>query len=274
MAIFNDARWELRHKLSQRMNNDAILGVVASPGSGSFVCATTHWEKADDYFNEWVEVYCYSGTGVGTSAKPTDWDNATHTLTSLPAATLTDGDLVEIHQTYTVEELNSAINEAIDRVALAALQDRVDESLTMTAGTYLYALPTHLVSVIDLYMSDTNGAWLDEDPIDPRYYRWVKRTSGIMIEFIGDLYAPVTGTTLRIVGQASPSKLDTDTEETPIDPEYIIQRAKSILHQSRVRGNNEESKWHANQEGIAAAKARALALNLDTGIKGRAVVDM
>ena len=82
MAIFSNTRIQLRHKLS-RLMNDLITGVVSSPASGTFVCATTHWEKSDDYFNDFIEVFCYSGTGVGTSGNPTDWANSTHTLLQL-----------------------------------------------------------------------------------------------------------------------------------------------------------------------------------------------
>jgi len=274
MAIFNDTLLQLRHKLSDRMNKDAVFGTVASPGSGSFVCDETDWEKADDYFADFVEAYCYSGTGVGTSGKPTDWVNSSHTLSFLPAAVLTAGDLVELHRSWTVRELNSAINQAIDRVAKIALQDRNDETTSLVTGTYIYDLPATFVSVVDLWVSDVNGVFMYEDPIDPRYYRWVKKSDGVDIEFVKERFYPTTGQTLRIVGQASPSVLDTDDEQSPIEPEYIIQRAKGILHQSRIRGSDKDSEWHATQEGIASGKARNIARDLNVGIKGQAVVDM
>lgn len=105
---------------------------MSSPASGSFVCTTTgDWEKGDDFFNDWIEVYDYSGTGAGKSGNPTDWVNSTHTLTFLPADTLTAGDSVELHRRYTVAEYNDAINLAIETVASEALVNKVDETVVL-----------------------------------------------------------------------------------------------------------------------------------------------
>jgi len=109
------------------MGSEMITGDLSSPGSGTFVCATTDWEKPDDYFNEWREGYDYSGTSVGTSFKPTDWDNGTHTMTFLPAVTLTNGDSVEMHRIWTVAEINDAINLAIESIAHNVFLNLTDE---------------------------------------------------------------------------------------------------------------------------------------------------
>ncbi len=130
MAVHSNKRWELRHEVS-RLLNDLLLGTVSSPGSGTFVCAISGWEKGDDRFNEWVEVFDYSGTSSGTSGNPTDWVNSTHTLTFKPAATLTAGDLVELHRHFTVLELNDAINSAIAMVAEEKLIDKHSEAIVL-----------------------------------------------------------------------------------------------------------------------------------------------
>jgi len=126
MALHSNSRQQIRHYTS-RILNDIDLGVVATPGSGTFVC--TAWEHPDDHFNKWREVFCYSGTGIGTTGNPTDWVNSTHTLTFLPAATLTTADLVELHRTWAAVEYNDAINLAIEEV--------MDDALTMENDTTL-----------------------------------------------------------------------------------------------------------------------------------------
>ena len=131
MAIYDTTRWELRHQIARLFFDDLITGTVASAASGNFVCDETDWEKADDYFNDWIEVFDYNGTGVGTSGNPTDWDNTTHTLTFLPAATLTNGDLVELHRRFTVNAYNDAINLAIESMAKEALVNKVDETVVL-----------------------------------------------------------------------------------------------------------------------------------------------
>lgn len=272
MAIYNNTRIVLRRKLS-RLLHDYLSGIVTSPSSGTFVIATTQWEKPDDHFNDYIEMFCYSGTGVGTSGNPTDWVNSTHTLTFKPAATLTTNDLVEMHRTYSVDELNEAINHAIDQVANDALLDRVDETISLVTGTIQYNIPTNFLYIDNIWASDSSGNYVDPDPIDFKYWKPVKKST-IVIEFVEKWYAPVTGRTLRIVGMASPSILDTDTEECPVDPEYIVQAAAAFLHQSRIRGPDKDSEWHRDQMVIAQTKADNRRSEMSTNRSGRAVVEV
>lgn len=130
MALYSDTRTNIRHKTASLLR-DLLVGTVSSPGSGTFVCALAGWERGDDEFNKWAEVYDYSGTGAGTSGKPTDWVNSTHTLTFKPAATLTANDSVEMHERFTVIEYNDAINEAINWLTRQVLTAKVDYSLVL-----------------------------------------------------------------------------------------------------------------------------------------------
>lgn len=254
MALYNNTRIVLR-LLTSRLCNDLIKGTVTSPASGTFVCAEADWEKAVDYFNDWIEMFCYSGTGVGTSGNPTDWDNTSHQLTFLPAATLTAGDLVEMHQRFSVEEYNDMINLAIDMIAEQALLNKVDESVQLVADTYQYDLSTQFLYVDKILMeSATSGVWNTEKPIDPRYWRVVKKAT-IKLEFVRELWAPTADRYLRITGLASPSKLDMDIEQCPINPAYVINQVAALLHQSRIRGSGVDSEWHSEQMKLCQAMA-------------------
>ncbi len=103
---------------------------MAAPGAGTFACNDTGWEHNDDYFNEWVEVFCYDGNAgsIGESGNPTDWLLSTHKLTFSPVQTWVVADSVEIHQVFYVDEYNNAINRAIDSVAKEALEFKMDET--------------------------------------------------------------------------------------------------------------------------------------------------
>ncbi len=257
MALYSNTRIALR-LLTSRLCNDLIKGTVTSPASGTFVCAEADWEKADGYFNDWIEMFCYSGTGVGTSANPTDWDNTSHTLTFLPAATLTAGDLVEMHRRFSVETYNDMINLAIDMIAEQALLNKVDESVQLATDTYQYTLSTQFLYIDKILMeSATTGVWDKEKPIDPRYWRVVKKAT-IKVEFVKDLWTPTADRYLRITGLASPSKLDTDTEECPINPAFIANQAAALLHQSRIRGGDVDSEWHSGQMKLCQAMAQKI----------------
>ena len=254
MAIFSNTRIVLRH-ITSRLCSDLITGTVTSPASGTFVCALTDWEKPDDYFNDWIEVFCYAGTGVGTSGNPTDWDNTSHTLTFKPAATLTAADSVELHRRFSVDEINDYINLAIDIVAKEALLHKIDESIELVTDTYQYTISTQFLHIFRIELeSSTVGVYNTEKPIDPKYWRIIKAAT-LELEFIKDLWTPTNGRALRISGLASPSKLDTDTEACPLNPAYITYQAASLLHQSRIRGTDVDSEYHSQQMTLCQAMA-------------------
>jgi len=277
MAIYNKTRQQLRH-LTARLCNDLIIGTVASPASGTFVCTATDWEKADDWFNDYVEMFCYSGTGIGTSGKPTGWSNSSpsysHVLTFKPAATLTVGDLVEMHQVFTVATYNDFMNQAIDMVAKEALINKVDTSVELETDTYQYTLSTQFLFVNSIELeSSTAGVYNSENPIDDRYWRVIKATT-TKIEFVKDWWTPTDGRKIRISGLASPSILDTDDEECPLNPIYISYQAAALLHQSRIRSDSIDSEFHRAQMTLCQSMADRVRKTMRVGIGGgQAVVE-
>ena len=273
MAIFNKTRQQLRH-LTARLCNDLITGTVASPASGTFVCTETDWEKSDDWFNDHVEMFCYSGTGISTSGKPTDWLNSNHTLTFKPAVTLTASDLVEMHQVFTVATYNDFMNQAIDMVAKEALLNKVDTSVELETDTYQYTLSTQFLFVNSVELeSSTAGVYNSENPIDSRYWRVIKATT-TKVEFVKDWWTPTDGRKIRISGLASPSILDTDDEECPLNPTYISYQAAALLHQSRIRSDSIDSEFHRAQMTLCQTMADRVRKTMRVGIGGgQAVVE-
>ena len=272
MALYSKTRIVLRH-LTARLCNDLITGTVTSPASGTFMCAETDWERPDDDFNHFVEVFCYAGTGVGTSGNPTGWANTSHTLTFKPAATLTANDLVEMHERFTVNTYNDFINLAIDMVAKEALVDAVDETIDLDTDTYQYNLPTSFLFIHKIEMQDSSGDYNTNKPINPLYWRVVK-TSTLTLEFVKDIWTPTDGRTIRITGLASPSILDTDTEECPLNPAFISYQAAALLHQSRIRGGDVDAEYHSGQMTLCQAMADKVRPTMRASIGGaKAVVE-
>jgi len=252
--------------------NDLLTGTVASPASGTFVCAETDWEKPDDHFNKYIEVYCYAGTGIGTSGNPTDWSNTDHTLTFKPAATLTAGDSVEMHLRFTVNEYNDMINMVIEMVAKEALINKVDTSVTLASDTYSYDLPTSFLYVDSVMMeSGTSDVYNKELPIDRRYWR-VIRASTQKLEFVKELWSPTADRSLRIIGLASPAVLSSDSTECPINPTFIAYQAAALLHQSRIRSDDLDSEWHRMQMQLCQAVADKERPGIRTSIGGAVAV--
>jgi len=114
-----------------------------------------------------------------------------------------------------------------------------------------------------------------EKPIDPRYWRVVKKAT-IVVEFVKELWSPTDGRNLRITGLASPSKLNTDTEQSPVNPAFIVNQAAALLHQSRIRGS-QDTEFHAEQMRLCQAmadKIRSESPSLNVGLGGaRPVVE-
>ena len=103
---------------------------------------------------------------------------------------------------------------------------------------------------------------------------FVQSDHALFTKFVKEFYTPVASRTLRIVGLASPSILDTDTEACSIDPEYILQSAKSFLHQSRIRGRDKDSEFHASQMAISRKISDDKRKEMSTNRSGRAVVEV
>jgi len=131
MSVYSQTRQELRHDIARVCDPNFQTGVAGVCGAGTVVVNLTGWQFGDDHYNDALEVFDYSGTGIGKSAKPTDWVNTTHVLTFVPAETFTAADLIELHWLATVTEYNAAINRAILEIQREALVYTTDESIVL-----------------------------------------------------------------------------------------------------------------------------------------------
>ena len=189
-------------------------------------------------------------------------------MTFAPVATLTANDSVEMHERFNVATYNDFINMAIEMVAKEALVYKVDTSIELDTDTYQYTLSTQFLYIHKIEMeSSTADVYNTQKSIDPRYWR-VINSSTIKLEFIKDVWSPTDGRNIRITGFASPSTLDTDTEECPINPTWVAYQAAALLHQSRIRGQDNDSEWHSQQMTICQAMADKLRPSMRVSLGG------
>jgi len=158
MALYSEYEKTIRQRLS-RMMDDCVLATVSAGTASTATLATTNppqfYGKADDYFNEHqYEIYCYSGTNIGTSNLASDFASYVVTVTPDATSSYDTSSLLEFHWLFYVIELRDAINQAIALYAKKYYVDLADSTtITLTRterndvtgsyiNTYEYALPT------------------------------------------------------------------------------------------------------------------------------------
>ena len=158
MALYSEYEYVIRQRLA-RMFDDNVTATVSAGAASTATLATTSppqfYGKADDYFNEHAyEVYCYSGTNIGTARLISDFASYVITVTPDAASSYDTSSLLELHWLFYVVELRDAINQAIALYAkkyFIDLSDSTTVTLTRTErndvtdsyiNTYEYALPT------------------------------------------------------------------------------------------------------------------------------------
>lgn len=111
---------------------------------------------------------------------------------------------------YSQSELNAAayldfVNMALDDLSAAGwlLPQSEDETLTIAAATYKYAVPAGLAYVRRVMQQGSDGSY-DELGVIPQHYWWVNNDA--QIEFLADYHSQlITGRIIRLTGQKRPS---------------------------------------------------------------------
>ena len=262
MAIFATTLSDLVKRVCQLYLHDWYEGTTTSAGSSTTFVDTSRPES-DDYFNSLnASIYLKSGSYAGSTRAITDWVASTYTGTFAPALAGNSGSGVtySIHSRFPRAEVVQAINDAIDQVAEEALFWKVDESVTLTAGTYEYALPTSFMYITNVTMQDTVGKFR-KDPVKPSLYKIIHASSPLLqfttsganntidgFNLSLDEFAPTDTYKLRIEGLASPAILYTDTDTCPISPKFICAQAAATMCFSRA-GMSADTDY-AKQAGV------------------------
>ena len=266
-------RYEGRQALGRLMHGENVLvGVpdVALTTTTFGVAAVSNFP--DQYFLDWHGRF-YSGPQADKNFQVTNFDqktapgllDAVFTFTPAMAAAVITRDLFEMYQDYSPEEMNDAINLAIDMVANEALEDKRDESLVLADNIFEYDMPAGFTYVEEVLMeSSTAGRFSGAtDLVDSRHWS-ILIGSPPRLWFDDALFAITAGRKLRLIGQKSPVRLNKDSDSSNVDQAYILYQAKANLHFARSEQTGDE-----HQEKMQLAQTLADRERLRLMVAGR-----
>jgi len=213
--------------------------------------------KSDAYYDDWYGRF-YAGTHINTS-----FDVATSTqtegkITFTPtlSAPVDATDLYYLSMEWEPEELIRGINNAIEMVEDEALEDVVNETLLVADSVYEYVIPSEFRNLEFVYQeSSTADRYSRFSGLVPDAHWRILRTTPRKLWFDPDLANLTVDRNLRLVGQKDPSRLTLDSDVTQVSPAFVLQQAKALLHQSRIRGDGAEFSEHRSQMALAQGMA-------------------
>ena len=222
---------------------DNIFGQCGVTGATTTkIYAPFLWQPNDYYNDNYYEVYVYAGTNIGVTKRVADWVLADYLLTvhSAYSAACDATSYIELHRIFTTDELNKAINLAIESFAGSYLIDLKDEStITLAANTYEYALPLsmHYLTKVTTEHAANGGIFYECDEIDGRIWSIIKAYPP-KLKLNQDYYSITAGKVLRLEGQGAQSTVDNDTDIIHLPPDWLVQKAITRLPQNKIQSNN------------------------------------
>jgi hypothetical protein len=245
------------------------IGTASQDGSRLAFTDNTLRGGTDEYKGR--EVLMCGGTAgnIGESAVVTLYTPLNHTLTLAPGFTadITDGDEYEMWRLYSVEEINSAINQAIISASGSCLLDYETDSLSTSSGIYEYTLPSDFLAVYGVeYAVDGEAAELF-NRLAPEHWQVVGGTEPCLrltesgLGIIGD------DVTLRISGYSAPTLLDDDDDVSEVDPAFLISAVTGTILMSHVKSPEIDTQYRAQLATYWLTNAERRLMNITTSLK-------
>ena len=198
------------------------------------------YQPNDYYKDHKFNVYVYAGTNIGVDKRITDWDLSTYLLTvhSAYAAACNATSYIELHKIFLVDELNKAINLAIESIAGKYLIDIKDETTVLVADTYEYALPLSMLYIYRVITEKTTagGVFDVSDEVDPREWSIIKSYPP-KLKLHEDYYSITAGKDLRLEGQGTQPIVDDDTDIIYLPTDWVVAEAILNLPQNKIQSN-------------------------------------
>ena len=220
---------------------DLLYGQCGTTGATtSKVYAPFLWQADDYYNNHKYHLYVYLGTNIGVDKRVTDWDLSAFLATvhsvyaSGNACDATS--YIEMHKIFTVDELHSAINQAINRLGDKYLIDFTDATTVLVANTYEYTLPDKVTHITRITTEDTtdSGTFRNENIIDFRDWSLI---SPRKLKLDENRYSITAGKDLRIEGHKIQATVSADTDVIQIPPDWLVQKAITFLPMNKIQSN-------------------------------------
>uniref|UniRef100_A0A6M3J8Z6 Putative neck protein n=1 Tax=viral metagenome TaxID=1070528 RepID=A0A6M3J8Z6_9ZZZZ len=166
MGMYSNTQQVIRHYVSSAVG-DLLYGQCGTTGATTQLIYAPFLWKPDSYYSDYFyEVYVYAGVNIGVTKRATAWTLSSFLLQvhSVYTAACNATSYIELHRIFTVDELNKAINLAIEHLAGKYLIDLKDEStirltsttdnLDNTVYTYEYALPLSFLYLHNVITED------------------------------------------------------------------------------------------------------------------------
>ena len=186
---------DILHRTIRLVDPDVYDGTATGGTTATTIDAAC--PMPDDYFNGGL-IYFTSGTSAGNTNNIVDWTLSTHTFLYNVQAAIVSGTTFVATRTKRAHLL-AAINSALDECGKVT---NVDASLTATASTWQYTLPSGVSNVrrVETYAANAAPA---------RNQHWDER-AGVL--YFADGSQPTEGDTIRVFYAGTHAALSADTD--------------------------------------------------------------
>jgi hypothetical protein len=229
---------EGRQKLSRVMHGaESFKGSAAATFSTTTFSLSSLAAYPDSYFNDW-HGRVYAGPLIGTNFSVDSFEQdfgptfikGYFTIKPVQSAAFQVGDFIELHQEYSPQEMDDAINLALSLVENEALEDHMDDSLVGIESTFEYQLPQAFAYIDEIYQMNDDDTLGGKNKLD---IRWWSILPGRVLWFNRDFFKPSSNRKFRIIGQKYPQQLTKDDDISSVNQAYVLLQAKSNLHLAR-----------------------------------------
>ena len=225
-------RLVLRDKLAKQVRTRGVTG-IATGGSTLAIADTGRDEESKYWKGAWVTVTDTSSTAteVIETREVNDFttgvSGGTGQMDILQAFSFTvaTGDTYELHQKFSVDELNDSINQAIVRAA-GKIVTKNSATVTSSTSVYAYTLGSTATKVFDVRLQ------ADSSIATAPFYKMLKwrlrpGASTPTLQF----NQPIdSGLTIRYYYTTDPTELASDTATTELNTAYIYDAARAELY--------------------------------------------
>lgn len=200
--------------------------------------------EMDNSLRGW-NLFVYAGTARGQRGRLTASTSAgVLTVGRAFGVTPVAGDLYEVHRHFEAEEINRAIQAAIEEV-----QDRVtcpisDASTVLSSSTYEYDIPPGFSHVFALDAETSAGLW---EEITPAGWRVLQSIRKVQIDW--DLVGAYDGCKLRFRGFRYAQVPFADDQGVDVRPAFVKERAAARLCATKLGGRGADAEgWQAKTQ--------------------------
>ena len=225
-----------------RLVNDLRATGYADSGSGLYFSDADRIEVADIFNGDYV--YVHTGGGSGQERAISDFASPTFQVSPTWATTLSTNAQYAVTRTWRWDDYKTAVQFAVRSRRRKRLLSKLDDTTTLTAGTYTYAVPSGFAGIYQLALDEEgNGIYTRPVPGDAWYIAKVTGSRQVVFDsaWADETGWIVSGATMRIMGQAYETEPSADTDEIESSTVPIIFLAAQFLQGMQIPKDTDRS---------------------------------